>query len=178
MFLRTLITASIAASFLAGCAGGSSSVLTTGAPAASAPQSSSVTFSISPNQVSGTAAKSVRRAQYVAPLPANTAIYYAFVGGTNPTGNFPLSTCNASVNAGAGSTYTCTIVVIPAMYGGLNLTLQSGSTALSNGSYCRRSVHDHRRFVHGAWQYRARSRPARPRAVDRNRAEDGLLHGK
>lgn len=137
MFLRTLTITCIAASLLAGCSGGSSGVLATGAPAASTPQSAA-SFSFDASRFTPSSLKNNQRgSQYVPADNTISGLQYAFVGGTNPSGTLQLALpdCTASSNSGSGIIYTCTIPLPPATYGGLTLTLKAGTTTLGTGLY-------------------------------------------
>jgi hypothetical protein len=126
----------VAATLLAACSGGSNSVLTTGANAASTPQSL-VSVSLDTSRLTTSQVRNGRRgAQFVGALDvASGNLNFAFTGGANPTGTIPLSGCAPSGNTGMGVTYTCTIVAAAATYSGLTLSLSQGSTTVANGSY-------------------------------------------
>ena len=131
MILRTLLVVGMAATLLAGCSGGSSSVLTTGSSASnqSAPQGVSIRLD---SDLLQPAASNRRGAQFVG--ASVNDIHYAFTGGAAPFGDIALSSCGQSANGGSGITYTCTIAALPGVYG-LNLTLKNNSTVLGSGSY-------------------------------------------
>jgi hypothetical protein len=120
----------MAATLLAGCSGGSSSVT----PGASTPNSAPQSFihvALDTGALE-TALKSRRGAEFVG--ASVNDIHYAFSGGTAPFGDIPLSSCASSANGGSGITYTCTIAALPGVYG-LTLTLKNGATVLGSGTY-------------------------------------------
>jgi hypothetical protein len=133
---------SVAASLLAGCSGGSSSVLTPAGPAATTPQSI-VNVALDTSLLRSAQNSSRRGAQFVG--ASVNDIHYAFTGGSAPFGDVtinPAAPCpgpagpnvTCSGNAGTGVTYTASIAAPPGTYG-LTLTLKNGSTALGSGSY-------------------------------------------